>query len=66
MSELIPMSDLAALKAAGVLYPQTEHGWRWLFRRRHERGFAESFHRVGRHILVNVPRYLEAVRAQSA
>lgn len=64
MSELIPMNDLEALKAAGVLYPQTEHGWRWLYRRRAKKGFAGVFRRVGRRILVDVPAYVETVRGK--
>jgi len=64
MSELIPMNDLEALKAAGVLYPQTEHGWRWLYRHRKTKGFCSVFRRVGRRILVDVPAYIETVRSQ--
>jgi hypothetical protein len=64
MSELIPMNDLEALKAAGVLYPQTEHGWRWLYRHRHIKGFSGAFRRVGRRILVDVRAYIDTVRAQ--
>ena len=59
---LVPLTDTEALKAAGVVYPATEHGWRWLYRMRHERGLDQAFRRVGRRVLVDVPAYLAAVR----
>lgn len=64
MSTLIAMTDLSALRAAGINYPHTEHAWRWLYRRRHERGFAGAFRRVGRRVLVDVPAFLDAIRSQ--
>jgi hypothetical protein len=48
----------------GIGHPTTEHGWRWLYRTRKEKGLEDAFVRVGRNILVDVPRYLELVRAQ--
>jgi hypothetical protein len=60
--ELIPLTDLASLSAAGISYPNTVHSWRWLFRCRHERGLADAFHRIGRRIVVDPARYVEAVR----
>ncbi len=59
---LIPLTDLVALKAAGIIYPKTIDGWRWLFRKRYERGLDRAFHRVGRRVLVDAPAYLAAVR----
>ena len=41
---LIPLANLEGLAAAGLLYPSTEHDWRWLYRCRRERGLDEAFH----------------------
>jgi hypothetical protein len=63
---LVPLTDIDALRAAGVAYPSTVYSWRWLYRHREERGLACAFRRVGRRVLVDVPAYLAAVRgAQS-
>lgn len=35
---LIPITDIEALKAAGIHHPATENAWRWCFRHRHIRG----------------------------
>ncbi len=59
---LIPISDGHALREAGVLYPSTTESWRWLFRRRAERGVGEAFVRVGRRILVDTDRLIELMR----
>lgn len=59
---LIPLTDLAALNAAGIAYPQTIDGWRWLYRMRRERGLDSAFRRVGCRVLVDAPAYLSAVR----
>ena len=63
---LVLMTDLDALRAAGVVYPKTVDGWRWLYRIRHERGLDRAFCRVGRRVLVDVPAYLTAIRANTA
>jgi hypothetical protein len=63
-AQLVPLTDLAALRAAGVLYPTTVDGWRWLFRVRNERGLGRAFRRIGRRVLVDVPSYMDAVRDQ--
>lgn len=59
----VALTDLPNLRAAGITYPSTVHGWRWLFRRRHERGLDDAFRRVGRRILVDPQRYRELIRA---
>jgi hypothetical protein len=61
----IALTDLANLRAAGIVYPSTVHGWRWLFRHRHERGLADAFRRIGRRIVVDAQRYQELLRATS-
>jgi hypothetical protein len=62
---LIPIIEGDLLLAAGIAYPSTVDSWRWLYRNRHDRGLDEAFRRVGRRILVDVPVYLECVRAGS-
>jgi hypothetical protein len=66
MTSLIPMTDIEALRAAGISYPQSVNAWRWLYRNRHERGVAGAFRRVGRRIVVDAPAFLCAVRSQPA
>jgi hypothetical protein len=61
----IALTDLANLRAAGIVYPSTVHGWRWLFRHRHERGLEDAFRRIGRRIVVDAQRYQELLRASS-
>ena len=61
----VALTDLANLRAAGIAYPSTVHGWRWLFRNRHERGLDDAFRRIGRRIVVDPERYRELVRARS-
>lgn len=62
---LIPMTDLSALRSAGVFYPHTQQSWRWLYRCRAERGLNDAFVRVGRRILVDVSMYLALARVSS-
>ena len=62
----VALTDLTNLRAAGIAYPSTVHGWRWLFRNRHERGLDDAFRRIGRRIVVDPERYRELVRARSA
>lgn len=59
---LIPLTDLDSLRAAGIAYPSTEHGWRWLYRHRHERGLEDAFRTIGRRIVLDPTRYIELVR----
>ena len=61
----IALTDLPNLRAAGIVYPSTVHGWRWLFRHRHERGLEDAFRRIGRRIVVDAQRYQELLRASS-
>ncbi len=60
----IPINNPAATMAAGIAYPNSENGWRWLYRRRHERGLANCFIRVGRRVLVDPQAYLDALAEQ--
>jgi hypothetical protein len=59
---LIPITDLAAMREAGIVYPSTVDGFRWLFRKRYERGLDNAFRRVGRRILLDTERYVELIR----
>jgi hypothetical protein len=59
---LIPITDLEALKAAGLLYPATVDAWRWAYRRRKERGLSEAFVKFGSRILVDVTRFANLTR----
>jgi hypothetical protein len=61
-SVLIPLSSIDELHAAGVGYPKTVDGWRWLYRCRAERGLEQAFVRIGRRVLVDVPKFLELAR----
>ena len=60
-STFVALTDLKNLRAAGIAYPSTVHGWRWLIRRRHERGLDDAFRRI----VVDPERYRELVRASS-
>jgi hypothetical protein len=59
---LIPLTDVEALKAAGIHYPATENAWRWCYRHRHARGLAGAFKLNGRRIVVDVDAFKAAVR----
>lgn len=59
---LVALTDLDGLAAAGIRYPSTVDGWRWLYRCRHERGLDRAFRRLGRRIVVDVAAYLAALR----
>ena len=59
---LIPLTDVEALKAAGIHYPATENAWRWCYRHRHARGLASAFKLNGRRIVVDVDAFKAAVR----
>lgn len=63
-AELIPITDQRSIEAAGIAYPRSEWGWRWVYRHRETNGHANSFRKLGRRILVSVPDFLEAMRAQ--
>lgn len=60
----IPINNPAATQAAGITYPNTENGWRWLYRCRRERGLEHCFLRVGRRVLVDPQAYLQALASQ--
>jgi hypothetical protein len=61
---LIPLNNAAALQQAGIIYPATENAWRWLYRQREERGLSAAFVRMGRRVLVDVPRFIELARSR--
>lgn len=63
---LVPLTDTDTLRDAGIAYPTTIDGWRWIYRNRQERGLDRAFVRVGRRVLVDVPVYLEALRGRAA
>jgi len=63
---LVPITDLAAMREAGIIYPSTVNGFRWLFRKRYERGLEDAFRRVGRRILLDTERYLQLIRTATA
>jgi hypothetical protein len=63
---LIPLTDVDALKAAGIHYPATENAWRWCYRHRYDRGLAGAFKLNGRRIVVDVDAFKAAVRSSSA
>jgi hypothetical protein len=63
---IVPLTDIDRLREAGIEYPSTVDAWRWLYRCRHERGMAAAFLRSGRRVLVDVPRYIELIRHNSA
>lgn len=61
---IVPITDIEAIRNAGVLYPETVDGWRWLHRHRVARGMAHVFPRIGRRVMVDIPAYVAALRAQ--
>jgi hypothetical protein len=63
---LIPITDVEALKAAGIHHPGSENAWRWCFRHRHARGLDYAFKRNGRRILVDVDAFKAAIRDGNA
>lgn len=62
---IVPITDLDAIRAAGVHYPETVDGWRWLYRQRAERRLEHVFPRLGRRVMVDIPAYVEALRQQA-
>ena len=50
---LISMTDVEALKAAGIHYPATESAWRRCVRRRHVCGLENAYKRSGRRTVVD-------------
>jgi hypothetical protein len=63
--ELVPITNLPDLRAAGICWPATVPSWRWQYLRRHENGLAEAFARVGTRILVVVPKFKQLVAARN-
>jgi hypothetical protein len=62
---IVPLTDIEAIRAAGVLYPATVDGWRWLYRQRAARGMTHVFLRVGRRIMIDLPAYEAVLRRPS-
>jgi len=57
---LVPLTQLVPkLQECGIHYPGSLHSARWMYRQRHENGFAAAFCEVNGRILVNVPKYVE-------
>jgi hypothetical protein len=65
ISAPIPITDLETLRERGITYPSSVDGWRWLFRRREERGLKDAFVRVGRRVCLLPDRYVTALRARA-
>ena len=63
--QLIPLTDIASLKTAGLPW-KTVDQVRWAFRKRHENGLADAFRRQGKTILVIPERAHELIRSQPA
>lgn len=57
LPRLIPLTRLDELRQAGIVYPETVHAWRWLYRNRTARGLDKAFVRVGSRILINVNEF---------
>jgi hypothetical protein len=62
MIVLVPLTDLAAFRECGIVYPSTVNQWRWVYRCRHERGLTAAFCHAGRRVLVDVPAFIELSR----
>jgi hypothetical protein len=61
----IPLNaDPAVWAGVGIAYPNTENGWRWTYRQRHQRGLAHCFLKIGKRVLVDPQAYLQALAAQ--
>ena len=61
----IPLNaDPAVWAGVGIADPNTENGWCWTYRQRHQRGLAHCFVRIGKRVLVDAQAYLEALKAQ--
>jgi hypothetical protein len=61
-AKIVPLTDIDAIRASGVLYPSTVDGWRWLYRQRVARGMTQVFLRVGRRIMIDLTAYEAALR----
>lgn len=65
-AKIIPINDIETIRAAGLHYPETVDGWRWLWRTRHKQGLERAFIQIGRRVMVDVDAYVEAMRARAA
>lgn len=63
--QLIPINRPEQMKAAGVPF-ETEHQARWAERQAEQNGLKGAFVRIGRRVFLDVPRFHELVRKQSA
>ncbi len=63
--QLIPLNKPDEFKAAGVPFT-TEHQARWAERQSRQNGLAGAFVRIGRRVFLDVPKFHELVRRQSA
>ena len=65
MSQLIPINEISALKAAGLPFI-TEHQVRWTERTADDKGLRSAFVRIGRRVFVDPEKFHELARKQSA
>lgn len=56
--QLIAITDLVALAAAGLKWPKTVESWRWQYRHRARNGLAGAFHKVGGRVCVEPGEFL--------
>lgn len=66
LPSIVSITNIDAIRRAGVEHPATVDAWRWAYRRRHENGLADAFRKINGRVCVDVPRYVELIRAQSA
>lgn len=65
MSPLIRITDIAALKAAGLPFSSV-HAARWCERTAVEKGLSEAFVRIGKNVHVDPAKFHELARQHAA
>jgi len=65
MMQLIPLTDPAGMKAAGLPFHTTDSA-RWCHRHADERGLSEAFVRLGKRVYVDPDKFHELVRRAAA
>jgi hypothetical protein len=63
---IVLLTEPEKWQAAGVHYPKTTEQARWLYRHRHQNGFADAFREVQGRICLDVSRFVELVRQRPA
>lgn len=61
---IVSITNIDAIKRSGIEQPATVDAWRWAYRKRHENGLADAFRKVGGRVSVDIPRFIELVRAR--